>query len=80
MPFSIHNKRSSTDSLWYNQIILERSPEAKRVELLKEQSLSCSKCNNFKPLQGSDGTCKLKAKKIVKKYNICENYGKVLIC
>lgn len=72
-------KRTSADSLWHQKILIDRSPEAKRVELLKEQNLSCFKCNNFRPLQGNDGTCKMKKNKIVKKYNICENYGKVLL-
>lgn len=65
---------------YYQQIIVERTPEAQKVEILKANNLSCAKCPNYKRIQTHQGTCALKRNKIVKQYNICENYGKVLIC
>ncbi len=69
----------SVDMQYHQQIVFNRSPEAKRIELLKHQNLSCKVCNNFSPLQGNAGKCAMKKNKIVSRHNICHLYGQTLL-
>ena len=67
------NTTSATVSPLYARSILpeDRTPQAKRIELLKKQNLNCTTCNH---ICNKKIICKLKSKK-VSKHNICDFYG-----